>query len=241
LRLPRILLLLAAAALLSSCVVVERVVGVRGSGDLVTQDVEVQEFTGIEASNAFEVDVVVGERERVQITVDDNIVPLLDVTVEGDTLTIGLKDSSRVQAATLRAAVTAPADLASVAASGAAKVDVTGTLEGDALALQSSGAGRLSAGVETRGVQVNASGASRVVLSGNAETVQMDISGASTLSAFDLTAGAVSAQVSGASTAEVTATETISGEVSGASTLRYRGEPGSADVESSGASTVGAG
>jgi hypothetical protein len=80
---------LVAGALTSSRGAVERIVGVRGSGDLATQSVEVRAFTPIDVSDAFEVDVAIGERGSVEVTVDDNIARLFVVDVEGGTLRVG--------------------------------------------------------------------------------------------------------------------------------------------------------
>lgn len=65
--------------------------GVRGSGNVVTQEMALADFTSVEAANAFEVEITRSDTFAVTIRVDDNILDLLDVSKEGDTLRLGLE------------------------------------------------------------------------------------------------------------------------------------------------------
>jgi hypothetical protein len=66
----------------------------------------------------------------------------------------------------------------------------------------------------------------------------VDVSGASTLNTFDLTSQTVEVEASGASTARVNALKSLRATASGASSVRYRGNPATLSNDASGASSV---
>jgi hypothetical protein len=173
----------------------------------------------------------------VTVRVDDNVLDLLDVGVEGDTLRVGLKPNTGTIDATLEADVTVTT-LDELSVSGAATVTVTDPLASHDLALTVSGASRLIApiGIESGGLEVT--GASHVELSGSAASLEVTVSGASDLEASGLSVGELTIDLSGASHAEVTVTTSLSAGASGASALRYAGSPTVERAETSGASTI---
>ena len=81
--------------------------GVRGSGDMVTEGRDVREFSRIETLGAFDVFVKVGEKQRVLITFDDNLIDLVETKVKGKTLKIYSDESFRSKR-TCKIAITVP-------------------------------------------------------------------------------------------------------------------------------------
>jgi hypothetical protein len=82
------------------------------------------------------------------------------------------------------------------------------------------------------------SGASAVDLTGNATNLTVDASGASKANLQDLAVQMLSIDLSGASSAVVAVSGTISADVSGASRLQYRGNPTLTHRSETGASTI---
>jgi hypothetical protein len=62
--------------------------GIEGSGDLVSEDRDVDEFTRIESSGPFDVVVTIGDKQSVSITFDDNLIDLVETNVRRKTLQI---------------------------------------------------------------------------------------------------------------------------------------------------------
>jgi Putative auto-transporter adhesin, head GIN domain len=176
----------------------------------------VEDFTRLEAQQTFQVHVAAGPAPSVVLDADDNVMPELDVGVSGDTLHLKLKSDVSTRKATLRADVTTPT-LAGISASGVSQVE---------------GAVKLDQGT------VELSGASRAVLSGSVEKLEVDASGASGLDSPELTVGTLDIELSGASRAELTVTESLSAALSGASSLRYRGSPQVTKSDVSGGSSI---
>jgi hypothetical protein len=212
---------------------------IRGSGNVVTEEMALADFSAVEAANAFEVEITQADTFAVTIRVDDNILDLLDVSKEGDTLKIGLERGVSLRGdVTLEAGITMP-DLKGLELSGASSASVSGFRSSDRLDIDLSGASTLDGDLEAGNTDIDASGASRVLLEGFATELTIEGSGASSLDLADFTVNTAEVRLSGASDATVRAQERIDPvDVSGASRLRYLGDPSLGDVTTSGASTV---
>jgi hypothetical protein len=208
----------------------------RGSGDVVERSIPVDAFSRIVVDGSFTVDVELGGDPAVTLEVDDNVLKELDVRVVDDTLRIGL-DSANVVDATLLAHVTAQA-LTSVSANGAAHVRLAGPISAGDVELHLTGGSTLAASFDADRVELGASGAANATLSGTAVTVAIVGSGASSIDAEDLDAVDVGVRLSGGSRATISASGSISAEVSGGSALPYRGSPTFALREVSGGSSI---
>jgi hypothetical protein len=194
-----------------------RVQVLRGSGDLVTRDMDLSGFTRLEIGYSFRVYLTQSDEYGVNITVDDNIRDRLVVAKSGDTLKIGLEPGAlSVQNVTLEAEVSMP------------------TLEGVNL----SGASRLTGEMNTRDVSFEVSGASRLALDGNGGDLGLDVSGASQVDLSGFVVDDADVEASGASTVTVHVTGRLNAHASGASRVEYLGDPRLGNIDTSGASSV---
>jgi hypothetical protein len=225
------------AALLLLAIVASGCTAVRGSGDVVTIEVPVDDFNRLAVSHSFDVNVSVGDEPSLTLRVDDNLESSLEVEVTNDTLRIGLQPRTSVSNATLEADVTVTS-LDAVEGSGAVSIDL-GSLAGSTLELQLSGASDLNGAVDFDNVTGVLSGASNISLSGRVATLDVDASGASDLALLDLEVDGLIVSLSGASSAEVSVNDSIRASLSGASSLRYRGDPDVTTIDVSGASSIG--
>jgi hypothetical protein len=227
----------AAATLFLLAIVVSGCTAIRGSGDVITIDVPIEDFSRLAVSHSFEVNVTVGDEPSLTLRVDDNLESSLDVGVTDGTLRIGLQPRTTVSNATLEADVTVTS-LDAIEGSGAVNVHV-GTLTGSTLQLQLSGASEVDGAVDFESMTGEISGASNMSLSGRVATLDIEASGASDLSLLDLEVEVLVVNLSGASSAEVSVTDSIEASLSGASSLRYRGDPDVSTLDVSGASSIG--
>ncbi|UCC77797.1 MAG: DUF2807 domain-containing protein [Anaerolineales bacterium] len=191
--------------------------GLRGSGRLVTRELDFEGFTRLEISHAFEVDLVQSRSYSVVITADDNVIDDVEVTMSRDTLRIGMKRLFlNFQGVTLRAEVSMP------------------TLE----ALELSGASRLTGSMEADDIGFDISGASRLTLRGGGAQMRLDASGASQIDLSAFVVDDADVDISGASQATVNVRGRLDAEASGASQLEYLGNPSMGRIETSGASSI---
>ena len=178
---------------------------------------------------------MVGEATSLVVTADDNVLPLVRTEVVGDRLKIYL-DTSLSTNIGVQVKASTP-ELKSLVGSGATKVNATGvTGEKFQIELHGASTGELSSNADV--MDVTLSGASRGVLTGDCNQLIVKCSGASQMNATDLTADTVTAELSGASSAQLNAKEELAVDASGASHLRYTGQPAKLTKQVSGASTV---
>lgn len=207
-----------------------------GSGDVTASTPAVEPFAALEVESAFQVALAPGDY-RVTVRADDNVIDRVRAEVTRGTLELGLDGSfSNV---TLAADVTMPADqLVEVRVRGASQVEAEETFSAEEFVINAEGASTVVLPIAADALEVSAQGASTISLQGSAATLQAEAQGASTLALYGLTAADAVVGAEGASTVEVTVTDTLDAEASGASTIRYDGDPAEVIGDSSGASAI---
>ena len=231
------LLTTGAALAITACTPLDRE-AVRGSGDVVTTAYEVGDFDRIRVGRALEVSIAPGETHRVELIADDNVVEHITVDRRGGTLVLDVDDDVSLRRATQRFEIAMP-DLERVELHGAAQVELAGFTVPSRLELDLSGASELDGtAIEADVLKLDLSGASEVRLDGTGRTADVHASGASFVELRDLTLVDADVDLSGASKANVTATDRLSADLSGMSRLRYGGDPELGRIETSGGSDV---
>jgi stage V sporulation protein SpoVS len=245
-------LLIAQLGLLTGCEGFNVIVG---TGETITRTYDFTGFSRIEINTAFEVDVTPSEVYSVSITGYENLFDYFEVSKTTDTLKIRMKHGS-FTTSNPRVVITLPA-LTYLSISGASHGSVKGFVSSSDLTLKvigaSSldvvmaagksdveviGASQLNGSLTTTDARVKLSGASRMDISGFTETLDIEVSGASTADMFGFTTEDVWTDVSGASTVNLTVKGTLNVQVSGASTLNYKGTPELGKMDISGASSL---
>ena len=240
---------------LSACVPVK---AITGSKNLVTEEYDFSDFTRVEVVSAFQVEITQSTAYSVSITADDNLFDFVQVSKAGKTLKIRLKSGYNYQLVTTRAKITMP-ELDGFVLSGAARGSVVGfNVSGDFeislsgasslnmsdmsandIKIGLSGASRTSGDIITSGdAQFGLSGASRLELIGSANNVLIRASGASSLEMADFTIHDADVGLSGTSDATVNLDGVLDADLSGASNLRYIGEPTIGNLSISGGSEL---
>jgi hypothetical protein len=236
------LIVLAAGLLFVGCTLYPPIAG---SGILVEGTADFENFSIVRADSGFEVTVIADTAYSVTVTVDDNILEHVRMELEGNELRIGLDPWYSYQDVTLKALVTMPV-LNGIKLSGASslfvvdgpalppasvfKADVSGAsslkiphITADLFELELSGASTASLGLTSAAVRFDVSGASRLTAGGSAVEVLADVSGASEVDLKALSGGNGELELSGASRMWVTLAGLANADLSGGSTLYYRG------------------
>ncbi len=232
---------------------------VTGSGHPETRTFDLTGFTGVQAAAAFQVEISRAEAYKVQVTADDNLWDVLDISVSGSSLRLRTKSGVSLVNSTLKASVTMPS-LRIVDLSGASRAEATGFLAGDDFNGTLSGASSLDAqDMKLGSATFDISGASRVSgtsitfntarfvisgaglvrLAGSGQSASVAASGGSQAILNELALQDVSVNLSGGSQARVNARNITSADLSGGSTLRYADSPTMGKVQTSGGSSIG--
>jgi len=181
---------------------------VTGSGHLVSRQFDLDGFSQIDADSGAQVDVTRGGAFSVNVETDDNVAPLLDLSVASNTLRIRVNADS-VTNVTVLVKVTMP-KLTGVTLNGGSSL--VGELEGE-------------------GLTVSLNGGSHITLSGTAGGVAIDTNGGSQAMLGDLAAEDVELNADGGSIIEINASGRVSGLAKAGSQIIVTGSPSSVEVE----------
>jgi hypothetical protein len=190
--------------------------GIEGSGELETRELDLKDFDAIELGGAFAVEVKFGDRQKVEVTIDDNLWDNLEADVSGSTFELGWDkncdpdDDCRVEITVRK--------LERLEVHGACEALVH-DFDGDKF-------------------EFNVHGAAELDINGTVDVLEIHISGAAEVNARDLQAKSVKARISGAAEAEVYASESIDAHISGAGELDYWGGPDKKSTKVSGVGSI---
>jgi hypothetical protein len=177
--------------------------GLKGSGKLLKEKRNLGSFNSISTDGAFDIEVVCQKPQEVEISGDDNILPLVTTEVSNNVLQVrSLRDYSTSEPLTLR--ISAP-DLVGIHSSGAGTIEVSG-LKNDQF-------------------EIGVNGAPTIKASGETKTLKIDANGAGKVDTHKLRAARVEVDSKGVSGVEVYAAEQLDVTVSGPSHVVYRGNP----------------
>lgn len=228
-----------------------------GSGNVVSQEMDLSDFERVNVGSAFQVEIRHDDGYRVTLEVDEKVLPYLRVVKEGNTLKIGLERGVTLTGnATLRGILSLP-NLTGVEASGASSVDVSGFRSTADLTIHASGASEISGAIDggnadfeasgaseiqlqstVQDASIEATGASKITLNGSGQNLTITASGASPVDLAEFPAKDAKIEASGASNVTVQLTGTLDAQASGASHVYYIGSPTLGKVKTSGASSI---
>ena len=210
--------------------------GVKGSGKAISEERQISSFRGLDVSGGFEVILTQGQKQSLVLEADDNLMREIITEVRGGELNIYVRGS--VSPVTKMKAYLTFVQLEDIDISGAVKLFSEQKLSFDRLSIDGSGASKIDFSADMQSLKGDFSGASTITLSGNLNDLSIECSGASKLYLSDLLASTAKLELSGASYAEVNVSEKLRVDASGASYVRYKGDPKDVSFDNSGASKV---
>jgi Putative auto-transporter adhesin, head GIN domain len=198
-----------------------------GSGKAATETREASGFAAISLRGDIDLVVRQGTREAVQVTVDDNLLPLLQTVVEGSgdkrTLVIQWPRGETIRTRAKALVTVDVVRLTALASSGSGDIIVQ-ALKTPALALSISGSSdaKLSA-LDTDDLRVAIAGSGDVQASGKAAKFSVSIAGSGDVRARDLAADDVTISIAGSGDASVQANKALAVSIAGSGDVEYVG------------------
>jgi hypothetical protein len=189
--------------------------GIRGNGQIKTQERSIAAFVNLDVGGAFEIEWQNGP-PAVRVTTDENLLPYVETNVSGDTLHLRTREHVWPTHG-IKVVISSPTR-AGGKIRGAIKLTVK-QLSGPIFALESKGA-------------------SEVSLDGNIDRLLADMTGASKLAADGLQAKTAEISTTGAGDAEVAVTDTLKVVITGAGKVTYSGNPPTIKKQITGAGSI---
>jgi hypothetical protein len=214
-----------------------------GSGNLITQEFDLSDFTAVNVGSGFEVEITQSSSFSINITADDNMFDYIEVFKTSEKLTIRLKWGYSYESAKARdrpTKITMPT-LYELELSGGTHGTIEGFSSSHEFVLELSGGSSLIGDFKTSGdAQFTLSGGSHLIeLEGAANDLHVSASSGSHLELSDFHVNDGNVNLSGGSHATINLEGRLDADLSGGSHLEYRGDPTMGDIQTSGGSTVG--
>ena len=211
---------------------------IKGDGNILAENRDVAEFHSIKVYGGYEVFLRQSDDYHILVEADENLHSNIITEVSHGVLTI--RNEGRLKSSDdMKLYITAP-NFRAIEAHGAVEIESEESIHGESMEIKVSGAAEIDLELEVENLSAHFSGAGDVELEGKAKRADVSISGAGKLEAYNLRTEEVKVSISGAGYAEVFASESLNVGVSGAGSVRYRGNPSSVSKSISGAGSVSA-
>jgi len=212
--------------LLTSCVTF-KLRSVKGSGNITTQEVPLEDFNSINFSGIGNVFITQDEDAAcaIKVEAEENIIPQLKIEVVGNTLFIGQKNNfmSIVPTKDINFYLSLKS-IEDISISGAGNIK-SEDLKSNNLNILSSGLGNIDFNLNADNFKVSISGAGKIDIAGQAENMDLDISGLGTFSGEDFIINDCKINISGAGNAFVNVVDSLKINISGFGKVKYLGNP----------------
>jgi hypothetical protein len=236
----RIIFLLAimvtGAMLIAGCSMIPQTC-IDGSGRIITENRTVPGFQSVSLNAPTVVTVSQGSFQGVQVTADDNVLPLISTTVRNGVLSIGYTRPCVRPTSVVQIHVTS-ADISGLSILGAGDIRSDGVIRGSALTSSITGTGNMNLTAEVSSLKSSITGTGTVMLTGTADDLALSIPGAGTIDASKLKAARVTVEILGSGNALVDVTDTLVVKITGSGSVVYSGNPSSIEQSITGSGII---
>lgn len=216
-----------------------------GSGNIVSKDFDVSGFDHVRLEGSADVYIEQGSTESLSIEADDNIIPVLDVSVRNNELVLSIKEGYSVnpsRSITYHLTVQDISDLSLIGSgnfyvgpieSNELSVSVPGSgdiiideLTADSISIDLAGSGSITLeDISVKTVDTSVKGSGDIKLAGTANTQTVKVSGSGNYLAGDLETSTADIDVQGSADVTVWANDELEVAVTGSADVQYYGKP----------------
>jgi hypothetical protein len=205
--------------------------------DIVKKDVEISTFSNITASRGVDVYIVKGNSNIAKIESHKDYVDHIVIKNEGNTLFVTIGDDIQSVYYPVKVYVEAET-LNQIYAKSGSDIMSEEKISCDVLNIKLKSGSDAKLNIEANTIVVNASGGADLILSGTATNLKATFSGGSDLISDEMKVRNCTLKISGGSDAKIFASESINIDASGASDVKYYGNPSEKNIKTSYSSDV---
>lgn len=228
----RILTVIVSAIIFCSCN------GIKGSGNIITQTRNVNEFEGIKSTGSIDIEITNDANQSVKVEADDNVMPYILTTVEDGLLDVRYKSDMSFINSHAKVYVSAQT-LKKILLSGSGDITSKDTLKNaEQIDISVSGSGDIEALVDAPKVTANVGGSGTITLVGKTKDFNCNVGGSGDIKSNRLLSENTNATVSGSGSAHVFASLHLVAKVSGSGDIYYSGNPASPETHTSGSGSI---
>ena len=202
---------------------IDKVIPVRGNGDLISSERTVSSFKKINSAGNAKVNFYESQEYRVVVTTDSNLIEVVTTETRNNTLNIGT-EIGNYSFTKLVVDVYCPV-LTGVSISGSGDFYGNDKITVSAFESDVSGSGKIEGIIECEKFTGKISGSGRIIVSGKGDDSSIDIAGSGNFSGNDFIMSTADIRISGSGNAKVYVTDNLKVNVSGSGEISYSGSP----------------
>ena len=198
---------------------------ITGSGNMVSNDRTVPNFTSVKVNNGIRLYITSGEALKVNVEADDNIIDDVETKVEGEELVIRFSDDFNFQNTNITVNVVMPL-VKRIGASGGSSISSKNQLpKTDAMIIKASGGSTINVDVDARTLDLESSGGATLKISGRSQLVSVEASGGASVNTYELLAETANLKASSGATVKAYASVNVDAGASSGASINYKGNP----------------
>lgn len=194
-----------------------------GEGEVESRELDLRPFSGVEVSGATKVYIQHGNKQKVEVRGQANILDELDMDVKDGIWEIDF-DRCLSNYVTVEVYITVP-ELEKASVGGSGRIELRDVFKSRNFSTSVSGSGKIMLRLATEDLDARISGSGTISAAGVTDVQDVSISGSGRYLALDLDSRETAVNISGSGRAEVDAEEELEVDVSGSGSVYYTGTP----------------
>ncbi|MEO6894914.1 MAG: head GIN domain-containing protein [Ginsengibacter sp.] len=199
---------------------------IKGDGQLKKETRALSEFSSISSRGSIEVKITKGQPGKIEVEADENLLPYIETNVENGKLIIQTKKNINIKSASKMVVYVNMTLIKSLQVSGSGNIDANGIFKGDdASEFIVSGSGNIHfSSASFKNVSFSISGSGNITAKGgSADDLSVSVRGSGNVYVSDISAENVEAKISGSGNTKVSASKSLSANISGSGNIFYQG------------------
>lgn len=218
-----IAIILISQSLLTSSCFRDGILGISGSGPLVTEEIYLNDVSGIDLSISGDVIITKGNVQEIRIEAQQNILNNIRHKVRNEKWIIEFDRNVRNHDG-ITIFITVP-EIDELDISGSGSITSNSDFSTNDLELRISGSGSINFVVDANSVYTNISGSGSINLLGSANKLEVHISGSGQYSGYSCMTSNCDINISGSGKAKVFVQDKLDVNISGSGNIYYKGYP----------------
>lgn len=210
---------------------------IKGSGNILSNSRNVEEFSEIDIEGVFDVVLKQGTEYGVVVEADENLQDHIHVDVSGNVLTVS-SDKVKIKKAKRAVVIITLVDVTDITLNGVGDLSSLNTLKLSELNLEVIGVGDAQLTLDCTNLELEYNGVGDVILEGQVTNADFEVNGVGDLLAYELEVENMELEQNGVGDSEINVSNELSIEFTGVGSVRYDGKPKITDIDKSGIGSV---
>ncbi len=197
--------------------------GLKGEGEVVTQEITLSEFNSIDMAISADVVFIKGDIQKVEISAQQNIIDNITKEIKSGEWEINYIKSVKTHK-DIKIIITVP-NVKNIVLSGSGNISTSDKFTGDEIKFKISGSGRIDFITEIDKINISISGSGDINLAGETNEQEISISGSGNYKSFLLDSNNCDVTISGSGSCELSVEDKLFVSISGSGNVYYKGQP----------------